>query len=291
MATFHAIPAGEFTAPKWISYDWGGYSFSVDFDPAAGPASLYEAQNALYLPLANANAGGGIALAREQALALIQAAPTAWAAVGIREDNLGDVLAGVHDLFRDRLYNLDKNDLIDVIGQGAVYALIGAAVGNLAGLPSPGELFNAGPADLSGIPADLGYDFTPGPSLNAAPAASSSLMPAAIPESAAQLTEWGLVETSPGVWSQPIVAPSLPLPSPSSVAKPLIDAASKILAPLAPLVPAAIRAAFAGEADKPQAVAAQLEAPAPLLSAEAVQNLAFAAAALLGGYLLIKATK
>lgn len=287
MATFHAIPAGEFTAPYWLSTDWGAYHLSVDFDPAVGPSSLYQAQNALYVPLANANAGGGEALAREQARAIIAQNPAAWAAFGITADNVGEQLAVVHDLFRDRLYNIDRNDLLDVIGQTLAIATIAAAAGNLAGLPSPGDLFAGGGADLSGIPADLGWDFTPGPSLiDGAPIASPAASPydllRGIPDDLGY-------DFTPGPSLLDGLPPSLPTPSASSAAKPLIDAAGKLLAPLAPLVPAAIRAAFASSDTDPNAVAGPMQPqPAPLFSAGAVRALAFAGAALFGGYLLMK---
>lgn len=84
------------------------------------------------------------------------------------------------------------------IGAGSLHTLAGLA--GLLGPASSGGAALTGPAAAT-LETGAGYDF----GLTGLEG-SGPLMPPAVPETAAQLKEWGLLETAPGVWALPAMA-------------------------------------------------------------------------------------
>jgi hypothetical protein len=222
----NSVDNGEagYTAPTFTNGN-----LSLSFNPATGPASRIEALEALYSPYVS----GNTAKMNE----IIAASPDAYAGFGITPQNAADM---VNSTFYDRINNIDNDPLsflnnlaflphmaglANVFTGGGVDSFLSKYLGEPASVSvqSGGMPTQVGGWQWSGDPrfagttvdgvlqpsgqnwwntdwgteglVDLG-----GASGGAMPAPG---MPPAIPETTQQLTEWGLKEVSPGVWSQP----------------------------------------------------------------------------------------
>lgn len=136
----NSVDNGEagYTAPTFTNGN-----LSLAFNPATGPTDKNSALEALYLPYVN----GDTAKMNE----IIAASPDAYAGFGITPQNAGQL---VDSTFYDRVHNISNNDWIDTLGQGALGALYGAAIGDFAGLFSMdnamGNLFGGQSGPIAG---------------------------------------------------------------------------------------------------------------------------------------------
>lgn len=191
---------------------WDGNGASVQFDPSNPGRTAVSRANGEelyteYLPWDASQAKEAIAEAayaglangnRAQALQAVQAImaenPQYWASVGITDP--GGIVDYTQQSRWRRLTNQDDDKFADIANNLAFLPHVMGA----ASLFSGGNLFGGSGTTGGGMDwwgtdymGDFGF-----PEANV-----NTMMPAAVPESATQLTEWGLKQTAPGVWELP----------------------------------------------------------------------------------------
>ena len=199
------VPPGEYTDGYWVDNSTPGYPLISHTDPTKGFENQNAALESLYIPTAGNR--------MDQVQSLIAQKPDEYAKYGITPQNAADM---VNSTFYDRINNID-NDPLNFLNNLAFLPHM-AGLANIftgGGVDSLLSKYLGEPASVSvqsgGMPTQVGgwygeaptFSGTFDPTLPGTPPMPAPGMPPAIPETTQQLTEWGLKEVSPGVWSQP----------------------------------------------------------------------------------------
>lgn len=199
------VPPGEYTAGYWVDNSTPGYPLISYTDPTQGFDNRNAALESLYIPTAGNR--------MDQVQSLIAQKPEEYAKYGITPQNAADT---VNSTFYDRINNID-NDPLNFLnslaflphGMGLANLFTGGGVdsflNNTFGSPTSVNVSSGGmPTQVGGWYGEAPtFSGTFDPTLPGTPPMPAPGMPPAIPETTQQLTEWGLKEVSPGVWSQP----------------------------------------------------------------------------------------